>query len=157
MKGKTLFTASCATCHRLGGEGNQFGPDLDGIGSHPAAELLMHIVDPSRMVDDEHRTWNITMKDGTIYSALIASENTATVTLRQPGGVSIPVKVTEIATRVKAANSLMPEGLEALGAETLRDIIAYIQSVAPKAVPAPQKAPTKAAVTPKTRLRLAGK
>ena len=58
---------------------------------------------------------------------------------------------------MKAANSLMPEGLEALGAETLRDIIAYIQSVAPKAVPAPQKAPTKAAVTPKTRLRLAGK
>lgn len=157
VKGKTLFTASCATCHRLGGEGNQFGPDLDGIGSHPVAELLMHIVDPSRMVDDEHRTWNITMKDGTIYSALIASENTAIVTLRQPGGVSIPVKVTEISSRVKAANSLMPEGLEALGAETLRDIIAYIQSVAPKAVPAPQKAPTKAAVTPKTRLRLAGK
>ena len=131
-KGREVFTATCATCHRLAGQGFEFGPDLEGIGAHPAAELLMHIVDPNRFVDDEHRTWNIKMKDGTQYSALIASENAATVKLRQPAGASVELKTADIAERVKVPTSLMPEGLEALGPEALRDLIAYIQSVAPK-------------------------
>ena len=131
-RGREVFAAACATWHRLAGAGNQFGPDLEGIGAHPAAELLMHIVDPNRFVDDEHRTWNIKMKDGTQYSALIASENEATVKLRQPAGASVELKAADIAERVKVPTSLMPEGLEALGAEALRDLITYIQSVAPK-------------------------
>ena len=36
----------------------------------------------------------------------------------------------EIAGRRVVAESLMPEGLEALGAEVLRDIFAYLQSAA---------------------------
>ncbi|MEY4306886.1 MAG: hypothetical protein RJA95_254, partial [Verrucomicrobiota bacterium] len=39
-KGKELFTAVCQTCHKIGNVGNDFGPNLQGIGSHPAAELL---------------------------------------------------------------------------------------------------------------------
>ncbi|GAA5117820.1 ThuA domain-containing protein [Luteolibacter yonseiensis] len=130
--GKTLFTAMCAVCHKIEGAGNVFGPNLDGIGAHPVRELLTHIVNPSLVVDDEHRTWNITMKDGTLHSALIASENEARVQIRMPGGVTQDLKTSEIASRVKGANSLMPEGLEAIGTDNLRDIIGYIRSVAPK-------------------------
>ena len=133
-KGKELFTAVCSTCHRLGDIGHDYGPSLVGIGSHPAAELLVHIVDPSRMVDDEHRTWNIKLKDGTQYSALIASENTAVLKLKQPAGIVIEVKVADIASRQKVATSLMPEGFEALGPEGLRNLIAYIRSTAPSGV-----------------------
>ncbi|MGN6553951.1 MAG: PVC-type heme-binding CxxCH protein [Verrucomicrobiota bacterium] len=135
-KGKELFSANCYMCHRLGNAGFEFGPALDGIGSHSAAELLMHIIDPSRMVDDEHRTWNITMKDGTQYSSLIANENASTVKLRQPSGVTVDLNVAEIASRTKGTNSLMPEGFEALGAEGLRDLISYLQSLAPKSITA---------------------
>jgi putative heme-binding domain-containing protein len=117
----------------LAGQGNELGPDLDGIGSHPAAELLVHIVDPNRMVDDEHRTWNLTLKDGTQHSALIASENAAMVRLRMAAGVTLDVPAGDIVRRDKSANSLMPEGLEALGGEALRDVIAYIQGFAPGA------------------------
>ena len=133
-KGKELFAAVCSTCHRLGDVGYDFGPNLAGIGSHPAAELLVHIVDPSRMVDDEHRTWNIKLKDGTLYSALIASENTAVLKLKQPAGIVIEVKVADIASRQRVATSLMPEGFEALGPEGLRDLIAYIRSTAASGV-----------------------
>ncbi|MEO5914282.1 MAG: PVC-type heme-binding CxxCH protein [Luteolibacter sp.] len=130
--GKQMFTAVCSMCHQLEGAGNVFGPDLSGIGSHPYLELLTHIVNPSLVVDDEHRTWNIVMKDGTLYSALIASENDARVQIRQPGGVTIDLKPGDIASRKKGENSLMPEGLEAMGADNLRDIIGYIRSCAPK-------------------------
>ncbi len=131
-KGKELFTATCSVCHRLGGTGNEYGPGLDGIGSHPAAELLTHIVDPNRMVDDEHRTWNLTLKDGSQQSALIESENDAIVKLKLPGGGHLDLKTADIVKREKAANSLMPEGFENLGPDTLRDIITYIRATAPK-------------------------
>ncbi len=137
-KGKDLFVANCATCHRIVGQGFELGPDLDGIGSHPVAELLVHIIDPNRMVDDEHRTWNITLKDDTQYSALIAGENSASVKIRMAGGVTMDLKTSDITTRTKVANSLMPEGLEALGGESLRDIVGYIQSLAPKPTPSAQ-------------------
>ncbi len=130
--GKTLFTAACATCHQLDGAGNVFGPRLDGIGSHPTLELLTHIVNPSLVVDDGHRTWNLTMKDGSQFSALISSENDARVQIRQPGGITVDLKPADIASRTKGDNSLMLEGLEAVGSDNLRDITAYIRSCAPK-------------------------
>ena len=129
-KGKELFTSVCQTCHKVGNVGNEFGPNLQGIGSHPAAELLVHIVDPNRMVDDEHRTWNFKMKDGTQYSALIGSENPTFVKLKLPGGLSAELKVADIVSRERSPNSLMPEGFESLGAEGLRNVIAYLRSVA---------------------------
>jgi len=129
-KGKDLFVAACQTCHKIGNVGNDFGPNLQGIGSHPPAEMLVHIVDPNRMVDDEHRTWNMKMKDGTQYSALIGSENPTFVKLKLPGGLSAELKVADIVSRERSPNSLMPEGFEALGAEGLRNVIAYLRSVA---------------------------
>ena len=132
-KGKEVFLAACAVCHKVGDQGNEFGPNLQGIGSHPPAEMLVHIVDPNRMVDDEHRTWNIRMKDGTQYSALIASENPTFVKLKLPGGQSAELKVAEVAQRAKSPNSLMPEGFESLGADGLRNVIAYLRSVAVRA------------------------
>ncbi len=130
--GKTMFTAMCSTCHMIEGAGNVFGPNLDGIGAHPVRELLTHIVNPNLVVDDEHRTWNITMKDGTLHSALIASENEARVQIRMPAGATLDLKTSDIVSRVKGDNSLMPEGLEAIGTDNLRDIIGYIRSVAPQ-------------------------
>jgi putative membrane-bound dehydrogenase-like protein len=127
-KGKATFTAACMVCHQFQGAGQQFGPSLDGMGSHPASDLLTHIVDPSLVVDDEHRTWNITMKDGTQYSGLIGSENQTRIQLKQPGGAVLDLKPGDVATRKKADNSLMPEGFEALGADALRDLIAYLRS-----------------------------
>ena len=130
VKGKELFVAACQTCHKIGNVGNDFGPNLQGIGSHPPAEMLVHIVDPNRMVDDEHRTWNIKMKDGTQYSALIGSENPTFVKLKLPAGQTAELKVADIVSRERSPNSLMPEGFEALGAEGLRNVIAYLRSVA---------------------------
>lgn len=127
-KGKEVYAASCAICHQFQGTGQQFGPMLDGMGSHPAADLLTHIIDPSLVVDDEHRTWNFKMKNGTQYAGIISTENQARVQLRQPGGANVDLKTDEIAERKKVDTSMMPEGFEALGADALRDLIAYLRS-----------------------------
>ncbi len=125
-KGRTLYTSACATCHRLGAVGKvDVGPPLNGMGAHGRAALLAHIIDPNREVDPTFWQWNVTTKKGDTLSGVIAAENAATLTLRSPNG-DVEIKKEEIVTRENTRQSLMPEGLEALGAETLRDILTFI-------------------------------
>ena len=126
IKGKEMFTAACSVCHKLNGVGQEVGPVLDGIGVHGTAELLIHIIDPSRVVDNEHRTWSIALKNGTFATGIIARENDRAITLHLPGGISQDIKLADIRSRQDTGLSLMPEGFEALGADTLRDILTYL-------------------------------
>lgn len=125
-KGKALFATACATCHKFAGQGTDVGPVLDGIGVHGTHELLVHIVDPSRVVDNEHRTWNLALKNGQFATGIIARENERTLTVKLPGGMMQDVRVADIKSRQDTGLSLMPEGLEGLGTEALRDILAYL-------------------------------
>jgi len=123
--GKTFFTAACAVCHKLGDIGAPVGPPLDGMGAHGPAELLVHIVDPNREVDPSFWAFNITTKKGEVLVGVITAENTASVTLATQVGVREIAK-NDIEKRENTKRSLMPEGLDALGPEPLRDILAYI-------------------------------
>ncbi|MGB8170847.1 MAG: PVC-type heme-binding CxxCH protein [Chthoniobacteraceae bacterium] len=127
-KGKVLFTTTCAICHKFGDFGADIGPGLTGMGAHGASELLGAIVDPNAEVDPAFTQWNIGTKDGGAFAGVIASENPTTITLKSLAGVQ-QVKVADIKSRTNTGRSLMPEGFEGLGGETLRDIIAYMQSV----------------------------
>ena len=124
--GKVLFTGACSSCHKLGNIGkSQAGPPLDGMGAHGRAELLAHIVDPNREVDPSFWQWNVTTRKGETLAGVIASENAASLTLRSATG-DVEIKKEDIATRENTRRSLMPEGLEALGAEVLRDILTFL-------------------------------
>jgi putative membrane-bound dehydrogenase-like protein len=123
--GKMLFTAACAVCHKLGDIGVAVGPPLDGMGAHGPAELLVHIVDPNREVDPSFWAFNITTKKGEVLQGVVTSENNATVTLATQVGVREIAK-SDIDKRENTRRSLMPEGLDALGPDALRDILAFI-------------------------------
>ena len=56
---------------------------------------------------------------------MIASENAAEPHAAQRAG-DVEIKKEDIATRDNTRRSLMPEGLEALGAEALRDILTFL-------------------------------
>jgi putative membrane-bound dehydrogenase-like protein len=124
-KGKIYFTAACAVCHKLGDIGAAVGPPLDGMGAHGPAELLVHIVDPNREVDPSFWAFNITTNKNEILQGVITSENASTVMLATQTGPREIAK-TDIAKRENTQRSLMPEGLEGLGAEALRDLLAFM-------------------------------
>jgi putative heme-binding domain-containing protein len=125
-KGETLFIGTCSSCHRIGSIGkSEVGPPLNGMGAHGKSVLLAQIVDPNREVDPAFWQWNVTTKGGQSLSGVVAGENAATLTLRNLTG-DVVIKKEEIATRENTRLSLMPEGLEAIGAEALRDILAFI-------------------------------
>ncbi len=123
-KGKIAY-ALCATCHKLGDTGLAVGPPLDGMGAHGPAELLVHIIDPNREVDPSFWAHNIVTKKGEAIVGVITSENPSTLTLATQVGLK-EIPKSEIATRENTRRSLMPEGLEAMGPEALRDLLAYI-------------------------------
>ena len=124
VKGKMYF-AACAICHKLGDMGAAVGPPLDGMGAHGPADLLVHIIDPNREVDPSFWAQNITTKKGETLVGVITSENASTVVLATQLGVREIAKA-DIANRENTRRSLMPEGFEGLGAETLRDLLAFI-------------------------------
>lgn len=124
-KGKLYFTAACAVCHKLGDLGAPVGPPLDGMGAHGPAELLIHIADPNREVDPSFWAFNITTTKNEVLQGVITSENAATVMLATQTGPREIAK-SDIAKRENTQRSLMPEGLEGLGAEALRDLLAFM-------------------------------
>ena len=67
----------------------------------------------------------MTTKKGETLAGVIASENASGITLRNTNG-DVEIKKEDIATRENTRRSLMPEGLEAIGAEALRDILTFI-------------------------------
>ena len=123
--GRELFTTTCAVCHKFHGAGADVGPTLEGMGAHGPQGLLVHILDPNRQVEVGYEAWNIETKDGETQSGIVARENDARLVLRMAGR-ELEIPQANIKSRVNTRRSLMPEGFESLGAEGLRDILAYI-------------------------------
>lgn len=124
-KGKEIFVAACATCHQLNDLGNLVGPPLTGMGAHGPAELLGQIIDPNREVDLAFVAVSIETKDGEIYDGIVTRENNNLVALKNAAGEKEILK-SNIGSRRNTGRSLMPEGFESLGAEGLRDLLAFI-------------------------------
>ena len=78
-RGKAVFKAQCAKCHKHTGEGADIGPDLTGMAAHPKEELLVHIFDPSRSVEGNFRVYTVTTLDGRVCTGMLASETQTTI------------------------------------------------------------------------------
>ena len=123
--GKTLYTANCAGCHVFKGEGSNLAPDLTGMGSHGPHDLLVHIIDPNRLVEPNFVSVAVETKDGEVYDGIVERENRNELVLRNASG-TVTVRKDTIASRESSGRSLMPEGFEQLGAEGLRDLLTYL-------------------------------
>jgi len=124
-KGKALFVENCLKCHSYKGEGKSVSPDLTGMGVHPKAELLVHIIDPNRSVEGNYVSYNLRTKGGEVFNGLIAREGKDSVTLKNNEGER-EFRRSDIDVMLSTGLSLMPTGLEGLGGEVLRDILTYL-------------------------------
>ncbi len=132
-RGKALFTATCATCHTLFGEGQKIGPDLTGYERDNLDFLLVSIVDPSAGIREEYTNYEIETKDGLLLSGYIIEQTPQSVTIEdgQEGRVVVPRS--RIQRLQASAASRMPEGLlDSLSDEQVRDLFAYLQGKEPR-------------------------
>jgi putative membrane-bound dehydrogenase-like protein len=83
-KGKQLFTATCAVCHKLHGEGGAIAPDLTGSDRRNLNYLLENIIDPSAVVPADYRLSVIELKDGRTVTGVIPEQTEKSITVQTP-------------------------------------------------------------------------
>jgi putative membrane-bound dehydrogenase-like protein len=128
--GKQTFTTICLACHQQGGKGGLIAPPLDGIGNTGTEALLRNILTPSAAMESAYRTYRVTMNDGSVRDGFLADETADAVVLRTPGAEDRRIARAEIRQTRYLNRSLMPEGLlEAMPAEQVSDLFAYLKSV----------------------------
>lgn len=133
--GRTVYTAACAQCHALHGEGNRIGPDLTGYDRRDLSFLLGSIVDPSAAIRPEFAAYVVETTDGRVLNGPIVASGPETVTI-EDGTTRITVARSSVKRLAESPVSQMPEGLlDALPPQHVRDLFAYLATEGPQATP----------------------
>jgi len=127
--GKQLFAGTCATCHKLYGEGQSIGPDLTGYERDNLDFLILSIVDPSAAIREEYTNFEVETTDGLLLTGFIVERGAESITIEdgQEGRMTVPKS--RIKRLQASVTSRMPEGLlDALNEQQVRDLFAYLRS-----------------------------
>jgi putative membrane-bound dehydrogenase-like protein len=121
-------TGTCATCHKVNGEGKEVGPDLSEIGKKLSREAILEaIIFPSAGIDHNYETWVVELKDGGVHLGILASKTEASVTIKGADAIVRTFKMSEVASLAKSPVSLMPADLaKVLTVGDLSDVVEYL-------------------------------
>jgi putative heme-binding domain-containing protein len=133
--GRAIFDKTCASCHKLFGNGGDIGPDLTGAGRKDLDYLLSNIVDPSAVVNKDFQMTAFALADGRSLNGIVVGETDRTVTVQtDKDRTTLPKD--EIEKRSPSPLSLMPDGLlQPLSPDDIRGLIAYLMSDSQVALP----------------------
>lgn len=129
-RGEAVLRRECLTCHRLGEQGHDVGPNLSSIRHRSPAELLVHILDPNREVGPNYLEYVVVLVDGRTTTGLIAAETPSSITLRRPEGREETILRRDIEQMATTGQSLMPVGIEQkITRQEMADLIALLLSL----------------------------
>jgi putative heme-binding domain-containing protein len=136
-KGKAAaISTQCVFCHTMSTDrslpAGLFGPELVQVSARfGRRDLLDHILNPSKIVDEKFRFVTIKRTDGTTVMGSLESEDDERVVLK-PNPLSpetVEIGKSLIRERTVSAISPMPAGLlNALKAEQILDLLAFIEA-----------------------------
>jgi putative membrane-bound dehydrogenase-like protein len=130
--GKKLFTAQCAKCHTLFGQGGQIGPDLTTYKRDELDNMLLHIVNPSAEIREGFETLLVITADGRTASGFLVDRDSQVLVLRGSDGQNITLAQDKIEETQPQRKSLMPEGLlKDYSDQQVRNLFAYLRSTQP--------------------------
>jgi putative heme-binding domain-containing protein len=127
-RGRELFRANCAACHKILDIGTQVGPDISDTLTKAPEQLLTDILDPSRVIDNNYVNYVVKTKGGAVLSGFIASQTASSLTLRRGQGQEDVVLRQDIEEMKSSGVSLMPDGLEKnVSVEGMADLLAFLK------------------------------
>jgi putative heme-binding domain-containing protein len=140
-KGRLVFKETCATCHKLFGQGETIGPDLTGGNRDNLDYLLENIIDPSAVVPVGFRMSIVSMKDGRVFNGVVLAKTDQVLTL-QTQKEQLKLARKDVDEEQPTPLSLMPDGLfNNLKEEQIVNLIGYLMSR--EQVPLPEEASKK--------------
>jgi len=126
-KGKLQFTARCAICHTLFGEGGKISPDLTGYDRSNVDFWLDNIFNPSLEIREGFGAYIVKTKNGQLLTGLIDAQDTNGITLKDMANNKTALKHSDIEKMEASPVSLMPEGLmTGMSDADLKDFFAYL-------------------------------
>lgn len=134
--GAKLFTdqrTKCGTCHRVGKDGGQVGPDLSSVGGKfDRPHLIDALLYPSRQIGYGYETTTILTTDGKVINGIAKEANDTHLTLLKADNDRIRIAKADIEESKITKTSIMPDGLaKALSQQEFTDLIAYLESLGP--------------------------
>jgi len=130
--GLAMFKKHCMKCHKHGEIGEKIGPNLTGMAVHPKAELLIHMMDPSRSVEGNFRLYTVITEDGLILNGMLASETRTSIELIDAEAKRHSIQREDIDELVASSKSLMPEGFEKqMSKEELTNLLEFLTDKGP--------------------------
>ncbi len=130
--GKQIFQiASCVACHKLNGQGIEFGPDLSKLDPKLThADVLRDILEPSHKINEKYQPYSFVLDTGKVVTGMILEETPDVIkVIENPLLSQEPTVITKdsIEEQVKSKTSIMPQGLlDKLTADEVLDLLAYI-------------------------------
>ena len=134
-RGRKIFFENpgiqCARCHRVRGEGADFGPDLSQIGrKYNRAELLENILDPSKVIDPNYIAYTVISKDGQNHAGLLIKKTADEIILKESEREVVHLSAAEVDRVQPQTISAMPEGLlQNLGPKEVADLLEFLASL----------------------------
>ncbi len=133
---KVFREATCAACHRFGSQGTLVGPDLtSAAGRFNRRDLLMSILEPSKVIAENYRAVQIVTTDGRSYTGLATMiGDYRSPYLRLATNPAAPLETIEIAktdieSQKVSSVSWMPTGLlDHFTLQEIEDLLAYLRS-----------------------------
>jgi hypothetical protein len=126
-RGRALFKEHCSKCHRHGEMGVEIGPELTGMAVHPKEELLVHILDPSRSVEGNFRSYSVLTVEGRVLTGMLAGESRTTIELVDTQGKRETLPRADIDQLAASDKSVMPEGFEnQISVSQMTDLLEFL-------------------------------
>jgi putative heme-binding domain-containing protein len=122
--------AKCASCHRVGDRGTAVGPDLTTIGANRSIQdLLESIVFPSASIVRQYESSTLLTRSGQVYAGIITRQTADELSLQQPAGDPIAIKLADIEDHSPSTVSIMPTGIDAaISEQELAALAAWLKN-----------------------------
>jgi putative heme-binding domain-containing protein len=130
LRGRQVYERSgCAGCHRIGGEGSVFGPELTRIGAGRSAEYIREsVVNPSADIPEDYAGVTVIARDGERVTGVRINEDTFSVQLRDASQKFRMFQKDEVQAVISETKSLMP-AYSSLSSDDLQNLLAYLDTL----------------------------
>jgi putative membrane-bound dehydrogenase-like protein len=129
-KGKQLFQ-TCLLCHRVGNNGQNIAPALDGSAKRDNEALLTAILNPDAALESSYAVYRLVQKDGNSLEGYLSKKDDKGTTIAFMGGNTLFVSKDAIKTEgFLVGRSFMPKGLiNNYSDEQAADLLAFIKTL----------------------------
>lgn len=132
VRGRALFQGkgNCGSCHRVGGAGPRFAPDLSSIGAtRTAATLQRVLVDPNAALLPINAQVRAELGDGRVITGRRVNEDTFTVQLIDSNECLVSLDRAQLREYTVSREAVMPSYAAVLTEAERADVVAYLLSL----------------------------